>query len=318
MRRVLIFIVLAFALDRGLGAVLQRLNAHNMSGNRGGSLNYALTRDANILVLGSSRAQFQIMPSVLSQQLSGVAYNAGLKGQDFLYSIMLFDLWKGRHEPPRAVILTLDIESLTDRETEAATAQVVAPYLDESPLVQEILYSSTPFKRFEYLSRAYRFNGETVSIARHALSGPPPGFDGFSVAPGQLDPATQTGVLNALDQDHTALEFAQRPFSARKLKYLRDFSEALAHTGTRLFLLHTPLFRQDPTAHELWLKKLNAVIGTLPNVDLIDICQVTHPELFKDPALFRDLNHVNVRGANILTRLLAEEMHGRLNEQVPH
>ena len=312
MKRVLIFILLAFAIDRGLGFVLQHANGHNLTGDRGGSLNCALSRDAEILILGSSRAQYHIIPSVLNQQLSLVSYNAGLKGQDFLYSVMLFDLWKARHRAPRAIVMTTDIESLTERGTEVATAQIVAPYLDQSPLVREILYSASPFKRFEFLSRTYRFNGELFSMARHMLSHPSPGFDGFAVSPGALNPTTDTGVLNALDQDQTAMEMAQRPFSERKLKYLRDLAEESARNSTRLFLLHTPLFRQDPRAHQLWMERLRAIIAELPGVEVIDICQATHPEIFFRPELFRNLNHLNVRGAEILTALLADELRERL------
>jgi hypothetical protein len=317
MKRVLLFIFLAIALDRGLGSILQRLNRHNFTGDRGGSLNNALTQDPEILVLGSSRAQYHIMPSVLRQKLSMSAYNAGLKGQDFLYSVMLYDLWKRRHHPPRAIVMTTDIESLTERETEVTTAQLVAPYLDESPLIREILYSSSPFKRVQFLSQTYRFNGEVISMARHLLDHPTPGFDGFAVSPGALDPTTDTGVLNALDQSQTALEMAHRPQSSRKLRYLRDLAEELDRNGTRLFLLHTPLFRQDPVAHQIWMDRLKTTVAALPHVEIIDLCVATHPEIFSRPELYRNLNHVNVRGAEILTGLLADELRPRLAPTQP-
>src|SRR5438477_7055225 len=264
MKRVLLFLFLAVALDRGLGSILQWLNRHNFTGDRGGNLNHALTQEPEILVLGSSRAAFHIMPSVLREKLGMSAYNAGLKGQDFLYSVMLYDLWNRRHKPPRAVVLTTDVESLTERETEVTTAQIVAPYLDESPLIREILYSSDPAKRFEYLSLTYRFNGEVISMARHLLDKPAPGFDGFTISPGTLEPTTDTGVLNALDQNATAAEQARRPQSPQKLGYLRAMAEELDKNGTRFFLLHTPLFRQDQDAHKLWMDKLKATVATLP------------------------------------------------------
>jgi hypothetical protein len=312
MKRVVLFICLAITLDRGLGAILQRLNRRNFTGDRGGSLNYALTQAPEILVLGSSRAQFHIMPAVLREKLSMSAYNAGLKGQDFLYSVMLFDLWKRRHPLPRAVVLTIDIESLIERETEVTTAQIAAPYLDESPLVREVLYSASPFKRFQYFSETYRFNGEVISMARHLMSHPAPGFDGFAISPGSLDPATETGVLNALDQDLTAAEMSRRPDSPRKLQYLRALAEELDRGGTRFFLLHTPLYRQDPVAHQVWMDRLKATVASLPHVEIIDLCLATRPEIFSRPELYRNLNHVNVRGAEILTGLLAEAMKPRL------
>src|SRR5262249_21135966 len=97
MKPVILFVLLAVLLDRGFGSVVGNIASQTFTGDRGGLLNYALTQEPQVLVLGSSRAQFHIMPSVLTKTLGLTAYNAGLKGQDFLYSVMLYDLWKRRH-----------------------------------------------------------------------------------------------------------------------------------------------------------------------------------------------------------------------------
>jgi hypothetical protein len=308
MKGIIAFVLLAVLLDLGLGSVLGRIQRQTFTGDRGGLLNYALTQEPQVLVLGSSRAQFHLMPSVLTKKLGLTAYNAGLKGQDFLYSVMLYDLWKRRHPPPKVLVLTIDIESLIPRETEVNTAHVVAPYVDESPLVREILYSGSPFKRFQYMSSTYRMNGAVFSLAKHAFNRPPAGFDGFAVGTGSLDPATETGVLNALDQDRTAAEMAQVPFSPEKLGYLRALAEEAARNGTRFVLVHTPIFRQDEAAHRLWVDKLNAVLAGMPGVQFVDICIITHPEIFTRSELYFNLNHLNPAGAEILTGLLAEEI----------
>lgn len=311
LKQIIVFALLAVLMDRGLGSVLGSIQRQTFTGDQGGLLNYALTQEPQILVLGSSRAQFHIMPSVLTKQLGLTSYNAGQKGQDFLFSVMLYDLWKRRHPPPKILVLTIDIESLIPRETEVNTAHIVAPYLDESPLIREILFSGSPFKRFEYLSRTYRFNGVVLSLAKRAFRRPPPGYDGFAVGPGALDATSETGVLNALDQDRTAAEMADVPFSPQKLGYLRALAEETASDGTRFFLVHTPLFRQDETAHSLWVHKLQATLSGIPGVQFVDLCITTHPELFSRPELYRNLNHLNAAGAEILTALLAEEIKKR-------
>jgi hypothetical protein len=314
MKRAALFVALAIALDFLLGAVLKQLDRRTMSGDRGGLLNYALTKDAQILGLGSSRAEFHIMPSVLSRRLSMTSYNAGSKGQDFYYAMMVYDLWKRRHPAPRAIVLVVDIESLTDCETEIPAAQIVASYIDESDVTREILYSGGPFKRYEYLSQTYRYNGKLLSMAKHLLTQHDPNYDGFRVAPGALDPKVETGVLNALDQSASQMQMAQRPFSPQKLRYLRQLAEESRARNTQLFLLHTPLYRQDDAAHELWMKNLRRVTQPLPNVQIIDLCTASHPEVFAGkPALYRNLNHLNERGAEVLTEMLADELEKSLS-----
>lgn len=316
MKRVVVFALLAVVLDWGIGGMLEVLYRRTFTGERGGLTNFALAKDADVLVLGSSRAQYQVMPSVLQQKLSLTAFNAGLKGHDFLYSVLLFDLWKQAHAAPRAALLQVDIESLLERGRELEGAQLLAPYLDDSPLVREVLYSADPFKRYEYWSRTYRFNGKAFSIARNLFTQPDLTADGFIPALGTLNPATDPVAVNALDQDRTAMEQAQLPFSATKLRYLRDLAAYGGEHGMRLVLFHTPLYGQDPGAHDAWAGRIRSLAADL-SIDFIDICEATHPQVFRNkPALYNDANHLNSHGAVIYTNLLADELKARLGSNV--
>jgi hypothetical protein len=313
MKRVLVFVLLVVSLDVGIGSMLGRLYRLTLTGERGGLTNYALTKDVDVLVLGSSRAQYHVMPSILREKLSMTAFNAGLKGHDFLYAVMLFDLWKRRHAPPRAILLQVDIESILERDGELEAAQIFAPYLDESGLVREVLYSADRYKRFEYMSRAFRYNGKAFVIARNLFAHPDPRFDGFVAALGTLKPTTGTKFLNALDQDATALELARRPFWDTKIHYLRELAEYALQHQTRLFLLHTPLYQQDPVAHRTWANRIESLIAGLPGVAFVDICEATQPETFaRRPDIYSDVNHLNARGAAIFSNLLASQLHARL------
>jgi hypothetical protein len=316
MKGLAVFVLLAVALDLGIGSAMGHLYRRTYTGERGGLTNYGLSKDADVLILGSSRAQYQIMPSVLRDKLSMSAFNAGLKGHDFLYSVMFFDLWRRSHPMPRAIVLQVDIESLLDRPGELESAQLFSPYLDQSALVREVLYSADRFKRFEYWSRAYRYNGKAFSIARNLFSRPDVQFDGFLQANGQLDPETAVRA-NALDQDATAIEQANRPYSERKLRYLRELASLAARERTGLFLVHTPLFDQDRAAHQRWASRLSTVIADLADVEFVDICEATHPEIFAHtPELYSDTNHLNARGAVILSTLLADRLKARLGRLV--
>jgi hypothetical protein len=317
MKRVIVFVLLAVALDWGIGGAFGFLYRRTFTGERGGLTNYALAKDADLLVLGSSRAQYQVMPSVLRERLAMTAYNAGLKGHDFLYSVLLFDLWKRLHAAPRAALIQVDIESLLERGSELEAAQIFSPYLDESPLVREVLYSADAFKPLVYRSRAYRFNGKAFSIARNLFDRPDFEADGFIPALGTLNPATDPVAINALDQDATALEQARRPYSATKLRYLRDLAAYGSEHGMRVILFHTPLYQQDPEAHGVWAERIHALAAAVPGMDFIDICEATHPHVFRrQPALYNDANHLNARGAVIFSNLLADELKTRLGSNV--
>jgi hypothetical protein len=56
------------------------------------------------------------------------------------------------------------------------------------------------------------------------------------------------------------------------------------------------------------VNKLRATLAGMPGVQFVDLCITTHPEPFTRPQLYRNLNHLNLAGAEILTALLAEEI----------
>src|SRR3954471_18389217 len=105
MRRPLAFILLVVALDAGIGLALDGLYRRTLTGERGGLTNQALSKDADVLVLGSSRAQYHFMPSVLHRRLGVRAFNAGLKGHDFLTPASLNVSGKPPTRPPKPGLL---------------------------------------------------------------------------------------------------------------------------------------------------------------------------------------------------------------------
>src|SRR2546423_4352114 len=114
MRRLFIFIGVAALLvimDIALGASLGRLYRKTRTGESGGLINDAISRHAQVLLLGSSRMRHHAMPAVLGHKLLLTAFNAGIDGQDFLYAMMLFDLWQRSNAPPEAIVLNVDSDS---------------------------------------------------------------------------------------------------------------------------------------------------------------------------------------------------------------
>jgi hypothetical protein len=313
MRHVALFLFCIVALDLGTSSVLWRLFERTDSGERGGLSNFALSKQADVLVLGSSRAQFQIMPSVIGQRLSLRAFNAGLKGHDFLYSAALYDLWLHRHPPPRAVVLTVDVESMLRRPTEAAAAQVLAPYIDESDVLREILYSDGPQTRLEYLSRSYRYNGKVLVIAKNVFQHTDPAFDGFIAQQGTLQSGDRSKIRNALDQGEPAMVYAQAPFWDMKIRMLREIGARALQQHTLVLLVHAPMYGQDLAAHKIWIERMNALVAATPGIEFADLCEAALPGRYPNPReLFWDVNHLNGQGAQIFSNLVADELQKRL------
>jgi len=312
-RHVVIFVFCVVALDFATSSVLWNLFRRTDSGERGGLSNFALSKEADVLVLGSSRAELQIMPSVISQRVSLHAFNAGLKGHDFLYAAALYDLWLHRHPPPRALVLTVDVESLLHRSHEAAAVQVLAPYIDDSDLLRQILHSDGPQKQIEFLFRSFRYNGKVLVIAKNVFVHTDPVFDGFIAGEGTLLSDDRSQIKNALDQDAPAIVYAQAPFWDMKVKMLREIGARALRQHTLALLVHAPLYGQDLAAHKIWIERMDALVAATPGIEFVDLCEVARPGRFLNPReLFWDVNHLNEQGARIFSNLIADELQKRL------
>ena len=311
LQSLLAFVLLVVGMDRALGALLGALHQRTFTGERAGLLNLALSQSADILVLGSSRAQYQVMPSVLARELPGKIYNAGLKGHDLLYASMLLDLWERRHPAPRAVILNVDMESLLRRPNELAAAQIFAPYLDESARVREVLYQGGVYKRLAYVSRAYRYNGRVLGILKNLMRAPDPQYDGYLPAPGRFDPRQGVDRHGLMDMpvseppsDAVALRLAEAPYWDFKLELLEGLARSAQHGGYRLFLVHSPVYGLHAQAHGTWLRRMQRWAASQPAVSLLDLCEHAHPRELASADLFMNFNHLNVAGARTFSALL--------------
>jgi hypothetical protein len=320
-----LFLGLVVVLDLGIGQMLDRLYRRTFTGERGGLTNYALAKDTDVLVLGSSRAQYQVNSAVLGAKLGLRVYNAGLKGHDFLYSLMLDDLWKRRHGAPEVVVLTVDVESFVLRENELGSANLFGPYLGESDLVREVLYQTGPWRRVQYLSHAYRFNGKVFPILKNVLShGQPASTDGYLVTVGVMDVndpqlgAARHGMLDVPPGTKASPEasraVASEAFWPPKVKYMRQMALDAAKDGTRLFVVHPPIYNLDQQAHDVWWKRVQELMPAEAHVELLDLCEYGEGGAFAaDPTLYRDFAHMNGPGAEKFSQLLADKMAQRLS-----
>jgi hypothetical protein len=306
MKKLLVFLALAAGLDVAGGALLGRLYRRTLTGENGGVVNYALTQDADVLVLGSSRARHHFDPKVLGERLFLRVYNAGLDGHEFLYGATLFDLWQRSHPAPRAVLVHVDAHSLTRHEEELQKATLLAPYVEESARAREVLEARDPYERVKLLSHLYRYNGKALPILKNLLARPAPGFDGFV-------PLTRT--LDAAHPDLTpheeAMRLAERPFWDLKIRYLDEMAAWCDEHHARLVLVHSPAYREDREAHDLWTERLSQLLASRPGVELVDIGEATHPEWRGRADLYDDAHHLNARGAALFSAELADELRAR-------
>ena len=313
--------VLIVVLDMAIGVSLDRLYRKTRTGETGGLINDALSRNAQVLLLGSSRMRHHAMPTVIHRKLSLSAYNAGMDGQDLLYAMMLFDLWQRSHAPPKAIVLNIDPDSFEESAEELQRAGVFSFYYDDSALVRRVLNERSRFERLKFLSRAYRANGKVLAIAKNLLTRPAADFDGFEPLSGRLPANPSPPALSPSDgeRETAAAQTARAQsiptpaeFWPLKVECFKRLANYCARHGTRLVLVQSPRFREDPNAHDGWVKVLAQCLAGYPGVEFVDLSTCARPDAFRDkPELFKDGSHLNSSGAEIFSAMLADALQTR-------
>ncbi len=304
------FLLCLLALDRAVGWTLSHLYKRTLTGEGCGLINLALQRDSDVLVLGSSRAKHHIVPAILSARLGASVFNAGVNGQEFLYAVMLLDLWKREHRAPAAIILNVDPGSFSRVEDEIRKTSVFSAYYDQNERVQEIISMRGQYERLKYLSYSYRFNGKVLPILKNLGKRPNDTFDGYAPLLGPSDLSWWSPAqANPLESQGDLFDV--------KLRYLDEIVQWCQRNGTRLFLVHSPYWRSNPVAMRAWRGRMSTLMASYPGVEFIDISEETYPEVFSArPELFRDGAHLNGSGARVFSELLADELARRLAPRI--
>jgi hypothetical protein len=307
LKRFLLIASLIIGLDQTIGFLLNRLYLQTTSGDNGGVINGVLRRNADVLVLGSSRARHHVLPVILKERMSVSVFNAGINGQGFLYAFMLLDLWTRSHVPPKAILLHVDPTSLSYSEEELARTHIFSGYFRESERVRSILLMRGKYEWLKYLSSSYRFNGKVLPIIKNLTVRYDDTIDGYIGLKGSLEP----GSISSRDPRKSPNEDSAS-FWDLKLSYLAELARYCKTNGTRLILFHSPRFQEDPETLAIWSRRLSALLMPYEGVEFLDLAAHTDELFAGRPDLFKDEAHLNERGSEVFSRLLADEVASRL------
>lgn len=89
--------------------------------------------DADILVLGSSRAALQYSTFVLDSALHCNSFNAGLNGQHFRAARMLYNIYLRNNRKPRHIILNVDFHTL-QRPHDLEAYRMFLPFMSDTTI----------------------------------------------------------------------------------------------------------------------------------------------------------------------------------------
>jgi len=97
-----------------------------------------------------------------------------------------------------------------------------------------------------------------------------------------------------------------------KVECFKRLADYCTKHGTRLVLVQSPRYREDPRAHDAWVHVLSQFLASYPDVEFVDLSTCAHPDVFRDKVeLFKDGSHLNAHGAEIFSTMLVEALQSK-------
>lgn len=161
--RLVIFLVVLFAIDFVVGNVLRKLYFQQKSGPDYETI-YAMEKSTeDLMVFGSSRARNHYHPKAFEEALGMSFYNAGRNGNFILYSNAVAQAVLKRHQP-KIVILDIVGHEFEYYAPNYEKLSVLLPFYKTHPEIRSTVNLRGEFESIKLWFQMYPFNSTLLSI----------------------------------------------------------------------------------------------------------------------------------------------------------
>lgn len=291
--RVVLFLLLVAVCDYAVG----RFAEHSVRSAGSGmihKLHYIINTSASdVVVLGSSRGFRHYDPAIIGDSLSMTAYNIGMDGKGILHMYPYLANLTQRHQPKVVIYDIFPNFDLYDDNAENYMEYL--RYLKGCEAADSVMQEIDPKAPYKMLSHIYTYNSHFPSILKCLLSDKDTYVQGFQ---------PMTGTL-ASDTEPT--HFTSRPYSELKLRSLDRMAWLCRDLGIRLIVTISPFYGTFDENDIDYIKEY------CNHNDAIFIDFSQHPQFEGHTELFTDTYHLNDKGAQIFSTLIADSIRSCLN-----
>lgn len=304
--KIFIILVAILVIDRSFTYFFKKkIFEKTISGEGGGSINYIIEKKNNIdfLVMGSSRAKYQINPALLTNVYNGNGYNAGINGVGgIIYNSMLLHILINKGVTPKAIILQTDIFFFREVKNESLSFEISAlyPFIGEVPALKSFVDHNAGFaENTLLLLHSYRFNGNMLSILfnylKHRSVADNNGFESLqgTIVPNQFD------IINRVNKKYE--------YSTIKLNALAEIIETCKKNNIMLYVVFAPYFKTTDVLQEE-NKVLTKILREHGNNKLLDFSDIYKIPSLQSSSLWKDENHLNSTGAGLFSKMLNDSL----------
>lgn len=289
---ILIFFGIVVAVDFGFGYSCEWLQNHARGGSMKSIRQTALNQEADIVVMGSSRAHHHYVPSVISDVTGLTAYNGGVDGNGIVLASGLYDLIEDRYSPK---VIIYDVEPSFDINVYAEDGNNtryiggLRPYCQHGHIM-DIICRVDPTERYKDLSAMFRYNGKMVDLLKDQVGLSDYTNDGYAPMQGEMKKVPAVNSTESKPVQDTL-----------KLNMMEEFISRISQTDTRLIMVASP--RYDAISSEVFMP-----IKEMCEKNGVEFWDYYTNQDFHRLEYFKESVHMNDKGARLFSELIANKL----------
>ena len=177
--KIVLLVVILFGVDRLVGSAFVKMKDVGLAGNPENmwlKTPFTVEKvDADVVVIGSSKASHHYVPQMLEDSLGMTSYNCGQDGCFFLYQNCIINMILDRYTP-KVILWDIQPESFikNDVANEYQNIRYLTPYYRSSQWVKHYIDRESPKMPIRMLSEMYGYNSKLFNyifpLVTHASS----------------------------------------------------------------------------------------------------------------------------------------------------
>ena len=242
------------------------------------SINYS---SADIIILGSSRAQHHYIPKILVNNTGQSVYNCGFGGQGLGFSYIQLRMLTKRYTP-KLVILDVSPNILLDQSSDEKM-KILTPYARQDTCILNLLTNGKYYERIKYVSNLYLYNSTFVNLISGLFFKKIDSLDGF---------IPLHGIIDSLNYNYYYIK--QNKIPASKFVYLSKIINLCCSKAIPIIIIVSPILYSDDNLNML-INQIKLFCTAYKNIQFIDDSKFEKTYLrYKK---FQDSYHMNYEGA---------------------
>lgn len=286
--RIVLFILAIICVDQMLGRLLSHMVASIEHGGTGRDNYICRKSNEEILIFGSSRAEYHYNAEMIEKELGQTCLNCGEAGCGVLLAYGRLKMIQERYIPKIIIYELTPMYDYLVRDDNHTYLLRLKQYYD-NPSIAQIFEDVDKTEKYKMMSLLYRHNSSFIQNIVVALFGISTEDDiqGFRPQKGAFDPMR-------IKEDKPLYSETNWEIDSLKLQYLASFMDLAK--GSDLTIVISPVWYGQDSGILAPVKEMCAIRG-IPIIDMSN-----DPKYLHNDNLFKEGTHLNEIGANDFTR----------------